>query len=1041
MPTDTAEDSKHDMATPDGVEDPILNKTIDGCRVVRKLGAGGMGVVYLAEHESLQQEFVLKILNPALTGAEDTVERFFREAQACAQLNHPGIVAIQNVGQEGEYYFIRMEYVEGITLEDLVKDRNQLDWREATRIVVEVAEALSHAHQKGMIHRDIKPENIMFTPKEEVKVMDFGLAKHVHSSAKVSVTGQIVGTPFFMSPEQAGGKPTDARSDIYSLGVTLYYLVTGVKPFNGKNLQEIFLKHFFYAPESPKIYNESLPDSLCEAVKRCLKKKKKERYQSAKGLARDLAAILDDPDAPLGESKAGAAPADVGGMEDGGKTVATGGDELDATVRVEATDEDGGATVKVTDAEDGEATVAVARKDGQKGEVKTVSFRSASMVFDGNADSTIELDEEDAHAGLDMPTAVLNAMGGGDGSDASSGSIDSEEEKSKTKKKLLGAALVVLLPVLLVVILNVMARSSLTTLSTQYDEAMANSETSTADLQGLKDKLLAWKGTNLLAPKDKADGMLKILEDKITRQKTADAEARQRELAGRKAAAKLKKKRLLKQQLLEDAKKASGELSELREQALEQMGRNEDSSETWASFMKVANKFLEQAVSKRQDYPELERYLADVKFPIFVTSNQAKADIYLNGNPTKIKTGESRPVWVTPSAEYTIRVTKRGFNDFDSGVLTATKQGYVTATLTRKELRGKLKFGRLAIRFGPRTTDEPIVPVHPLALTQAAGKGVAYFVGRGGYLRAFSLKGEGKPLWHKPPQVAEYGDPTPSLFVEPNRIVLVSSLTGHLNAHEPTEGSQLWSTDLGSPVTSPPFYKRAWKIIAVGTAAGDVVFLREEGQVKGRFPTQNPVVSAPYFHGDRFCVAGSTDHRVYSIDWRTNRSPVEVDRLDLGSAVVVGPTKARSMLLVGTEQGQVHAITIDKKGKIKRAKNGVFGREQGRPVTSIVVIGDRVYFTVGRRLYCYELDGRAAWGGKPFEAPSKLTPLLAEGNQSLIYVASLDGMLHAVDRSSGESKWTFKTSLDKGMHLPPFVVGDELYVPAGNKIHVLAAEE
>ncbi|HBP20420.1 MAG TPA: hypothetical protein DEA08_21840, partial [Planctomycetes bacterium] len=314
MSTDTSIQDKDagdaiEAAANEERHDAIIGKTIDCCVVKRKLGQGGMGVVYLAEHETLKQEFVLKILNPALTGAEDTVDRFFREAQACAQLNHSGIVAIQNVGQEGDLYFIRMEYVEGDTLEDQIKRENQLDWRVATQMVIEVAEALSHAHQKGMIHRDIKPENIMCLPDGSVKVMDFGLAKHVHSSAKVSVTGQIVGTPFFMSPEQAGGKPTDARSDIYSLGVTLYYLVTGVKPFNGKNLQEIFLKHFFYAPESPKIYNEALPESLCEVVKRCLKKKKKERYQSAKALARDLQGVLDDPDAELGAAAPTAAAA------------------------------------------------------------------------------------------------------------------------------------------------------------------------------------------------------------------------------------------------------------------------------------------------------------------------------------------------------------------------------------------------------------------------------------------------------------------------------------------------------------------------------------------------------------------------------------------------------------------------------------------------------------------------------------------------------------------------------------------------------------
>src|SRR4051812_234364 len=278
---------------PTAIADSLIGKEVDGCRIVKKIGQGGMGIVYLAEHTKLKQQYVVKILNPALVAAEDTVQRFFREAQSVARLNHPSIVGIQNVGQEGDYYYIRMEYVDGDTVENIVKEQKKLDWKLASKVVLDTAEALSHAHKKGIIHRDIKPENIMLTKNGEVKVMDFGLAKQVQAATKVSVTGQIVGTPFFMSPEQAGGKTVDARSDIYSLGVSYYYLLTGVKPFNGKNLQEIFLKHFFYTPESPKIYTPDLPENVCEVIRRCLKKKKKERYQSAAQLAKDLRALSD----------------------------------------------------------------------------------------------------------------------------------------------------------------------------------------------------------------------------------------------------------------------------------------------------------------------------------------------------------------------------------------------------------------------------------------------------------------------------------------------------------------------------------------------------------------------------------------------------------------------------------------------------------------------------------------------------------------------------------------------------------------------------
>src|SRR4051812_20991895 len=285
---------------PTAIADSLIGKEVDGCRIVKKIGQGGMGIVYLAEHTKLKQQYVVKILNPALVAAEDTVQRFFREAQSVARLNHPSIVGIQNVGQEGDYYYIRMEYVDGDTVENIVKEQKKLDWKLASKVVLDTAEALSHAHKKGIIHRDIKPENIMFTTAGVVKVMDFGLAKQVQAATKVSVTGQIVGTPFFMSPEQAGGKTTDARSDIYSLGVTFYYLITGVKPFNGKNLQEIFLKHFFYTPESPKIHTPDLPEPVCEIIRRCLKKKKKERYQSAAELAHDLKIALGQETGTIG---------------------------------------------------------------------------------------------------------------------------------------------------------------------------------------------------------------------------------------------------------------------------------------------------------------------------------------------------------------------------------------------------------------------------------------------------------------------------------------------------------------------------------------------------------------------------------------------------------------------------------------------------------------------------------------------------------------------------------------------------------------------
>jgi serine/threonine-protein kinase len=187
---------------------------------------------------------------------------------------------------------MRMELIVGETLERIVARERKVDWRLATSLALQVAEALGHVHAKGIVHRDVEPRNIMFANTGITKLVGFGLAKMAQAATKVSISGQIVGTPLFMSPEQAGGKPTDARSDIYSLGVTYYYLLTGIRPFAGKNIQEVFLKHFFYTPESPTSLAPEVPEQVSAIVGRCLKKKKGERYQSAGELADELRRAL-----------------------------------------------------------------------------------------------------------------------------------------------------------------------------------------------------------------------------------------------------------------------------------------------------------------------------------------------------------------------------------------------------------------------------------------------------------------------------------------------------------------------------------------------------------------------------------------------------------------------------------------------------------------------------------------------------------------------------------------------------------------------------
>lgn len=269
--------------------DPLIGRTIDGCVIVARLAAGARSLIYLAEHAALREAFAIKVLRPELADREEAaVERFFREAQALAQLAHPAVPAALNVGQEGPYYFIRMARVEGETARAAVERLGRLPPGAVAAIGEAVADALHHAHQKGLIHRQVGPHHVLLDGAR-VRVVGWGQARHV---SPIPSIGAVLETePYWMSPELAGGKATDARSDVYSLGVTLYYLLTGVRPFNGKNLQEVFLKHFFYTPEDPRAYVPEIPDALVQVVFRCMKKKKLERFQSAADLAKELGAL------------------------------------------------------------------------------------------------------------------------------------------------------------------------------------------------------------------------------------------------------------------------------------------------------------------------------------------------------------------------------------------------------------------------------------------------------------------------------------------------------------------------------------------------------------------------------------------------------------------------------------------------------------------------------------------------------------------------------------------------------------------------------
>src|SRR5215471_2169303 len=280
-----------------------------------RIGAGGMGEVYLAEDTKLRRKVALKLLSADLTRDADRLRRFEQEAQAASALNHPSILVIYEIGIEGNDHFIATEFIEGETLRQHLH-REQLSIHESLDIGTQVANALSAAHRAGIIHRDIKPENIMVRPDGYVKVLDFGLAKlteqHLSTIDTEAPTvanantdpGTVLGTLNYMSPEQARGKPLDARSDIFSLGVVIYEMVAGRAPFEGETSSDVMSLILHKEPPPLARYMPDVPSELDRIVTKALAKDKEERYQTAKDLLIDLKRLKQkqDVDAELERS-------------------------------------------------------------------------------------------------------------------------------------------------------------------------------------------------------------------------------------------------------------------------------------------------------------------------------------------------------------------------------------------------------------------------------------------------------------------------------------------------------------------------------------------------------------------------------------------------------------------------------------------------------------------------------------------------------------------------------------------------------------------
>ena len=271
--------------------DSYIGKRLDGRYELTELvGEGGMANVYRATDVLDNRMVAVKILKTEYSESEEFQRRFRNESKAIAMMSHPNIVKIYDMGFSDKMQYIVMEFIDGITLKDFIDSEHVLNWKDAVHFVIQILRALQHAHNRGIVHRDIKPQNIMLLTDGTIKVMDFGIAKFAREESRTA-TDQAIGSVHYISPEQARGDVTDAKSDIYSVGVMFYEMLTGKKPFDTNNPVSIAVMHMQNVPERPRNINPNIPSGLEEIIMHAMEKDANKRYQSATDMIRDIEAF------------------------------------------------------------------------------------------------------------------------------------------------------------------------------------------------------------------------------------------------------------------------------------------------------------------------------------------------------------------------------------------------------------------------------------------------------------------------------------------------------------------------------------------------------------------------------------------------------------------------------------------------------------------------------------------------------------------------------------------------------------------------------